>query len=598
MSTPTGLPSLTLKQQRWLLAGLTLCVFFFALGSRSLNEPDEGRYSTIASEMVERGDWLVPHFWYAPHLDKPPFTYWAVAASLSIFGHNEWAVRLPLALAAISGVVAIFFLVRSIRGERAAIWSALVLQSSVLYFVMGRMLTTDIFLTQFTAWGFFFLWKAWRALDRVGDPKGGRTSESTGGSGPASRVAGSCAGWMAGAGAVVGLAFLAKGPLALLVPTVGFGALLVYARPSRAKWGALAPPLLLGTLVFALVAVPWFLAVNQRVPGTLHFMVFGQALGHALGTTVQNRSGHPLYFLPVLAAGFLPWTSLLGWLWRRAHWRSLAPREREAWLLASAWAILPFIFFSIARSKLPAYILPIFPPLAMLTAMRWFGDGAKPEIAPPPPWLWRVCALSPMLVMIGVPVGIRLLFKPAETEWIDGLACAGLVLLALFGWQCRTFDRQKSVRLAAGFSLLSLAGVLLAVPSVETSFKSNQTIKPLGEVLCKRWRPEDATVCWQRLPQGLAFYGYPAISAEHRPYFGAMPLDRVPFEFTGNRERFSPYLLKDEEALAGLVGGARRVWVITATGGLKAFNEAHPTMRLRTVIRCGLWELLVNAPSG
>jgi len=78
---------------------LTLATFFFLLGSRSLNEPDEGRYGEIAREMLETGNWLVPQFWYEPHLDKPPMTYWVEALSMKLFGLNEWAVRLPLALA-------------------------------------------------------------------------------------------------------------------------------------------------------------------------------------------------------------------------------------------------------------------------------------------------------------------------------------------------------------------------------------------------------------------------------------------------------------------------------------------------------------------
>ena len=76
---------------------MTLFTFFSLLGGRSLNEPDEGRYAEIAREMIELNDWLVPHLWYVPHLDKPPLTYWAVAISISVFGENEWAVRLPLA---------------------------------------------------------------------------------------------------------------------------------------------------------------------------------------------------------------------------------------------------------------------------------------------------------------------------------------------------------------------------------------------------------------------------------------------------------------------------------------------------------------------
>src|SRR5439155_25021422 len=112
----------------------------------SLNEPDEGRYSEIAREMLESGDWLVPHFWYEPHLDKPPFTYWAVAVSMKVFGQNEWAVRLPLALAGLSGVWAACLLGSALGGRLAGWWSAIILQTSLLYFGMARMLTTDIFL--------------------------------------------------------------------------------------------------------------------------------------------------------------------------------------------------------------------------------------------------------------------------------------------------------------------------------------------------------------------------------------------------------------------------------------------------------------------
>src|ERR1017187_6647869 len=76
--------------QKWGLPGLTLFTFFFLLGSRSLNEPDEGRNSEIAREMIETGDWLVPHLWYLPHLDKPPMTYRLLAGSKKIFGQKEW----------------------------------------------------------------------------------------------------------------------------------------------------------------------------------------------------------------------------------------------------------------------------------------------------------------------------------------------------------------------------------------------------------------------------------------------------------------------------------------------------------------------------
>ena len=118
---------------------------FFLLGGRSLNEPDEGRYAEVAREMLETGNWLVPHFWYAPHLDKPPLAYWAVAASMSAFGQNEWAVRLPLALAGLSGLWAVSISSRRasvIRLSNTGIWiagaSSLMMEETVRLFAISR----------------------------------------------------------------------------------------------------------------------------------------------------------------------------------------------------------------------------------------------------------------------------------------------------------------------------------------------------------------------------------------------------------------------------------------------------------------------------
>ncbi|HVU07317.1 MAG TPA: glycosyltransferase family 39 protein, partial [Verrucomicrobiae bacterium] len=298
-------PIFTEPRQRWFLCALTIFTFFFLLGGRALNEPDEGRYAEIAREMIETGDWLVPHFWYLPHLDKPPMTYWLVAASMKWFGQNEWAVRLPVALAGVSGIFATLLLGNSLGGRRVGFWSALILQSSLLYFVMARFLTTDIFLTQFVAWAMYFFWRSWTCLN----------SEF--------RIPNSefflrhLAGWI-----FVALGFLTKGPIALVIPIVSFLTLLIFrwkeVREKKLWLGGMC----LGFVCFLILAAPWFLAVFQRVPQAAHFMILGQAAGHLLGTTIKNRHGSAFYFFAILAAGLLPWTILLGWLWRRNHWRS------------------------------------------------------------------------------------------------------------------------------------------------------------------------------------------------------------------------------------------------------------------------------------
>ena len=232
---PTA-PFFTEARQRWLLPLLTVCTFFLLLGSRALNEPDEGRYSEIAREMIETGDWLVPHFWYLPHLDKPPMTYWLVAASMKLFGQNEWAARLPAALAGVSGVWAAFLLGCSIGGRRAGFWSALILQSSLLYFVMARMLTTDIFLAQFNAWAIYFFWRSWLAAE-----SGKQKAETI--------LAWHLAGW-----AAIALGFLTKGPIALAIPIAAFSGLLIFRRKEIPEKKILFTGLIGGLVLFLILA--------------------------------------------------------------------------------------------------------------------------------------------------------------------------------------------------------------------------------------------------------------------------------------------------------------------------------------------------------
>ena len=280
-----------------LVFALAVLIFFGLLGTRSLNEPDEGRYGEIAREMAVSGDWLVPRIWYVPHLDKPPMTYWLVALSIKAFGVNEWAIRLPLALAGLSGVLAAFLLARSMAGDRPARWTVLILSTSLLYFAMARMLTTDIFLAQFIVWAGYFFWRSWQTLDNwdSADVRANLLKQFLGWQ---------LAMWVALAGG-----FLTKGPVALAIPFAAITALTVFRRKECRRWKLQLLGAAVGIPIFCLLALPWFLLVFQNVPQAFDFMVRDRFAGHALGTTVKNRGGPLLYFVPILVIGFLPWTN-------------------------------------------------------------------------------------------------------------------------------------------------------------------------------------------------------------------------------------------------------------------------------------------------
>lgn len=549
---------------------LTLFTFFFLLGSRSLNEPDEGRYGEIAREMIETGNWLVPHLWYLPHLDKPPMTYWAVAISMELFGQNEWAVRLPLALAGISGVWAAFLLGCSLGGRRVGIWSGLILQSSLLYFLMARMLTTDIFLTQFVAWAMYFFWRSWLCLkSSVSEEANGKFFQWH------------IAGWVA-----IALAFLTKGPIALAIPLAAFGVLFFFHRNEIRSTKLLCAGLIAGVGVFFGVAAPWFLLVFQREPDAAHYMILGQAAGHLLGTTIKNRTGSPFYFFAILAVGLLPWTVLLGWLWRRSEY------AKDGRLMLVTWALFTFVLFSLSHSKLPAYILPIFPALAVLIALKFFENDSTAASAPV--ISWRICLGSSLLLPAILPLLLEFVFKDKLPGWLQWQTAAFAILIILIlavAW-------KWSVRSMAGAAVvLSLAGFFIVVAEIspyQSTLKANQSFKPLALQLAANVQPSDAVVCWGKFPEGLPFYSGGAISATHRPYLGNVDLKQVPFEYPGNRDRMGDLLLPDENALTQLLQGGKKVWVVGFGNTIEHFQQTHSAVPLHSVSRVGQWELFVN----
>ncbi|HMC27661.1 MAG TPA: glycosyltransferase family 39 protein [Verrucomicrobiae bacterium] len=554
----------------WLLLIISLFTFFFLLGHRALNEPDEGRYSVIASEMIETSNWLVPQLWYVPHLDKPPLTYWAVAASMKLFGRNEWAVRLPVALAGLSGVAAAFFLGRSLAGQRAGFWSAVILQTSLLYAIASRMLTPDIFVTQFIAWSIYFLWRAWRSFDEPTHPALKRS------------IAWQCAAWIG-----ISLGFLTKGPIALAVPAAAFGALAWFGREEKQRLRSLLLGTAVGVLIFCAIVLPWFIQIFQTVPGAFDFMVKRQMLGHALGTTEHNRHGPILYYVGILGIGFVPWTVLLFWLWRRSFWSKL--QEKEGWVLLNSWIVFTFVVFTFSSSKLPEYVLPLFPALAVLVSLRWFS--ARPDDASPV-LMWRALAALPLAVALAFPLVMHFALQAPFERWMIVQICVAAVVLPCIALLARRTASTCAV-IAVCLTLLNFAWTETVIPKIETALKSNQTLKPLALALKQVYRPGDKVVCWRRFPQGLLFYAYPVLCATNRPLLGGMPLDKVPFEFPGNAARFGDLLIPDEAALEKLLAQTNKVWVIGYSGTHEHLQQLHGKP-LPLVKRVGQFELFSN----
>jgi 4-amino-4-deoxy-L-arabinose transferase-like glycosyltransferase len=326
----------------WLIAIISCMIVFYNLGGIPLLDPDEPVYAQTPKEMLLFHDFTSPriygHFWY----DKPPMYYWLVAGAFKIFGVNEFAARVPSAVLAVLCVLTVYWYARKMFSERAAILSSLILITSIEYFYLAKAAVTDITLTCFlTLCLLAFMRRSYYS-----------------------------------AYVFAGLAVLTKGPVGLLFP--GTIILLYFLATNNLK-KLLQIKMISGLLLFSAVAVPWYWIMYH-----LHGNAFLDTFIGFNNITRFTSPEHPegvlwYYYIPVLILGFFPWTAILA----QSVWASLTRSNRDFYplLFLNIWAAFIFIFFTISRTKLVSYILPMYPPLAMIAG--WYLDSLWNEYRNP-----------------------------------------------------------------------------------------------------------------------------------------------------------------------------------------------------------------------
>jgi hypothetical protein len=192
------------------------------------------------------------------------------------------------------------------------------------------------------------------------------------------------------------------------------------------------------------------------------------------------------------------------------------------------------------------------------------------------------------------PLLVKFDFHDELPEWLKWQTPAAVGIIIFIFWLARKWKPAACAAGAVALTLLSSIITVAEFPLFETGMRDNQTLKPLGAALREKYRPGDAVVCWGKFPQGLPFYAGSVISATNRPYFGGMDLTQVPFEFPGNREQLGDLLLPDENSLAQLLAGGRRIWVVSFSGKVDQMQQVPGVAPLRLVARVGRWELFTN----
>ena len=444
------------REPRWLLAGLTcVSVLWFALlGNRSLYDPDEGRYAEIPREMLETGDYVIPHLDGLAYLEKPPLQYWLTALGFRAFGASDWSARLVPGIAGYLSLAAIYYVGRRLWGVGAGLRAALLTGSSTLFVLLAHQLTLDMLLC-------FFL-----VVSLAGFLAAQLQREQ-----PAR-----CRNRMLVCWAAMALAVLTKGLIGVVIPAASLLLYLLWQRDWRARrslhigWGL---PLLVA------IAAPWVVLAARANPDFLQFFFVRE---HVLRffTPIEDRSEAWWFFFPVLALGILPWMPLAV----RAladTCRSGEPYGRfDPGRLLCSWSVFTFVFFSFSDSKLVTYVLPAIPPLALLCARPSASEVSS----------IRQGALLSIAASLGILVYASGEWNSPQADMLARqmlcgldltaalLAAAAIVTLALLS---RAEARWALLALCAG-SYLGTAGLLIAGSEVQGSFSGHAAAELLKSV--------------------------------------------------------------------------------------------------------------------
>jgi 4-amino-4-deoxy-L-arabinose transferase-like glycosyltransferase len=471
------------KQQGYFLIALALlcaALLFYGLGRLPLIGPDEPRYAEVAREMFVSGDWITPRLGGIHWFEKPALTYWLAAAGYALFGVSEWATRFLIALVACASALLLYFFGRRVWSARYGYLSAAALLSGGIWLGFGRAATFDTPLaaTMTLALVVFYLWDReqknfWRYL---------------------------CA-------FALGLAVLAKGLAGIVLP----GAIiLLYLIFTRRLVNLLKRPglLFVGAIIFLAVTATWYAPMFARHGREFRDEFF---LAHHFQRYLTNKYQHPqpwYFFSAIALMGSLPWSChlLTAAVNALRRWRVFAAakamteadrRQLFLWL----WALVPIVFFSFSGSKLPGYILPVFPAIALLIGAeleRLWTETSASRVK----WMSTVNGL--LLVITGVVVWLRGADEIGVSAFQARSAAAIVTLMALVYLALLWSRREKIATLFLPFGV-----AVIVVASTHLLFDGlgrKESMRELSLVAARAARPGERLIFFINTEQSLNFY--------------------------------------------------------------------------------------------
>jgi 4-amino-4-deoxy-L-arabinose transferase-like glycosyltransferase len=422
-------------------------LLFPALGSTGM-ERAEIYFLDGARAMLESGDWLVPHYRGEPFFDKPPLTYWLMAASMKLFGPTAAAGRAVSGVAALGMLLATAWLGRRLLDRHAALAGAIVLATSVAFMSFGRVAMSDMLLALFSTIAVALGVRAWQT--------------------PAA--------WIGPAlGLVLGLGFLAKGPIAVLLP--GLGLLLLWRQKRAEPWPFRPAGLALAALAFAVVGLGWFALVYARLGAAPleHFFLQENLQRFAASTYDSGRS--PFFYLGAYAAMGAPWSLVL-------PLAALRTRREAGVPFLLIWVGLMLVPLSLSRGKIDYYLLPLLPALSLVIG-RFVTRGAFLA------WERRILRAALVLLaatLLASPLALRGLHPdwigPNERLAATAVAMLGAGVLFFAAWKLSAKLLLGAVAAVSGAA--ALVWVALLVPSFMDSQPNRRIVRDVERLLQKQ----------------------------------------------------------------------------------------------------------------
>jgi len=391
--------NLTESNKHWLSMAALWCFLLLLAALRPMALPDEGRYAEVSRWMLLSGDWLAPRLDGLPFFHKPPLLHWLQSITFAISGVSVWSARLVPALHAGLMLIGVYLATRKIAGEATAGRAIWMLGSSLTFLFAGQFINHDILVATWisAAIGCFAI--AFMDIEGKGYVQ---------------------AGWARAGFVACGLAVLSKGLIGLVLPGMVIFIWLLWSRQFSKVWRL---PWFTGLLLFAAIALPWFVLAQLNYPGFFDYIIIKQHFARYTASTFN--SVYPWWFyLMALLILFFPWCvfSLLPLFPKIGLRLPSRARQDKSWTsLCWIWLLSVLIFFSVPSSKLLGYILPAVPPLVMLAAFGW--DKAMLKVQHAQRWFWAIVILNLSLALVGSIFSMKHTSEVLSRDVAAVLAC-------------------------------------------------------------------------------------------------------------------------------------------------------------------------------